>query len=90
MQAMGVRALKATLSAQLKRVEAGTTITVTDRGRSIAILGPIRAAAPHVAWAAEMVAEGRARWNGGKPVGLQPRLRSKGRPTSQMVLEDRR
>lgn len=37
---LGVRELKATLSAALQRAAAGEVITVTDRGRPIAILGP--------------------------------------------------
>ena len=38
---VGVRELKAALSAYLKRAAAGERITVTDHGRPIAVLGPI-------------------------------------------------
>jgi prevent-host-death family protein len=37
---VGVRELKATLSAMLQRAAAGEVITVTDRGRPVATLGP--------------------------------------------------
>lgn len=37
---IGVRELKATLSAALQRAAAGELITVTDRGRPIAVIGP--------------------------------------------------
>lgn len=37
---MGVRELKAKLSAALQRVAEGEVITVTDRGRPVATLGP--------------------------------------------------
>ena len=37
---IGVRELKATLSATLQRAAAGEIITVTDRGRPIAVIGP--------------------------------------------------
>lgn len=37
---VGVRELKAQLSAYLKRVAAGEVITVTDRGRPVAVLSP--------------------------------------------------
>lgn len=37
---IGVRELKARLSAVLQRAAAGELITVTDRGRPIAVLGP--------------------------------------------------
>jgi prevent-host-death family protein len=38
---VAVRDLKAKLSAYLKRAAAGEIITVTDRGRPIATLGPV-------------------------------------------------
>ena len=37
---VGVRELKAKLSAYLQRAAAGEHITVTDRGRPVAVLGP--------------------------------------------------
>ena len=37
---IGIRELKAKLSSALQRVAAGEVITVTDRGRPVAILGP--------------------------------------------------
>ncbi|MCE7884885.1 MAG: type II toxin-antitoxin system prevent-host-death family antitoxin [Actinobacteria bacterium ATB1] len=38
---VAVRELKAKLSAYLQRAAAGELITVTDRGRPIAVLGPV-------------------------------------------------
>jgi prevent-host-death family protein len=38
---VAVRELKARLSAYLKRAAAGEMITVTDRGRPVAVLGPV-------------------------------------------------
>jgi prevent-host-death family protein len=38
---VAVRELKARLSAYLRRAAAGEHITVTDRGRPVAVLGPI-------------------------------------------------
>ena len=38
---VGVRDLKARLSAYLKRAAAGELITVTDHGRPVAVLGPV-------------------------------------------------
>jgi len=37
---VGIRELKARLSATLQRAAAGEFITVTDRGRPIAVIGP--------------------------------------------------
>ena len=89
MQTVGVRHLKAHLSQCLKRVQAGERLTVTDRGRAVATLSPV-AADPALAWAHAMVASSRARWYGGKPAGLDARIKSRGKPASKMVLEDRR
>jgi prevent-host-death family protein len=89
MVGIGVRELKARLSEYLRRVQAGERLTVTDRGRAIAIIMPVQDAVD-LTWAHTMVAEGRARWGGGKPVGLHPRIKSRGTLASRMVIEDRR
>lgn len=89
MQAVGVRELKAHLSAYLKRVQAGERVTVTDRGRAIAALVPAEPV-PTLEWAHAAVAKGQARWIGGKPTGLKKRIRTRGTVTSRMVIEDRR
>ena len=89
MAGIGVRDLKAHLSEYLKRAEAGERLTVTDRGRAIALITPVETGA-NLTWAHTMVAEGRARWGGGKPVGLHPRIKSRGPLASRMVLDDRR
>lgn len=89
MSNIGVRELKAQLSQQLKRVQRGSRLTITDRGRPIAVLSPVEPQR-NVAWAWRMVAEGKVSWSGGKPRGLNPPVPGRGKPTSQMVLEDRR
>ena len=89
MQTVGVRDLKNRLSHHLKRVRAGASLVVTERGRPIATLGPVNVPAD-MAWAHKMVAEGRAQWNGGKPTGSKNPPRLKGSPMSDAVLEDRR
>ena len=86
---IGVRELKAQLSQQLKRVQGGARLTITDRGKPIAVLSPIEPQAD-AAWAWRLVTEGKAGWRGGKPRGLTPPVTGRGTPTSQMVLEDRR
>ena len=89
MESIGVRELKAQLSRQLKRVQRGSRLTITDRGKPIAVLSPAEPQAG-AEWAWRMVAEGKASWSGGKPRGLNPPVPGRGRPTSEMVLEDRR
>jgi prevent-host-death family protein len=89
MYAIGVGQLKARLRVCLNRVRAGERITVTDRGRAIAMLAPIEAPRS-MDWVRAMVAEGRARWHGGKPTGLAVKIKSRGEPASKMVIDDRR
>ncbi len=86
---IGIRELKAHLSEYLRRAQAGEHLTVTDRGHAIVVLSPADES-PDVGWAHAMVAEGRAQWGGGKPVGLGPRIKSRGQLASSMVVEDRR
>lgn len=87
---VGIRDLKARLSRHLRRVQEGARIVVTDRGRSIATIVPIEPA-PDLAWTQQLVAEGRARWDGGKPAGCsRPVAVAPDRTVSTAVLEDRR
>jgi len=89
MDTVGFRELKAHLSRYLKRVRSGATLTVTERGRSIATISPVEPP-PDIVWAHRLVAEGRAHWSGGKPVGSARSSRlTGGRTVSEAVLEDR-
>jgi prevent-host-death family protein len=89
MERVGIRELKAHLSRHLKRVRAGARLMVTERGRSIATISPVETPVD-IAWAHRLVAEGRAHWNGGKPVGSPRPVRATGeRTVSDAVLEDR-
>jgi antitoxin (DNA-binding transcriptional repressor) of toxin-antitoxin stability system len=90
---VGIRQLKAELSQQLRRVQAGETIDVTDRGRVIATISPVAREDDHpaVQWAREMVAAGKASWSGKKPTGSARPARLRGTATvSDAVIEDRR
>ena len=90
---IGIRQLKAQLSQQLRRVRAGETVQVTDRGRVIATINPVADVTepPAVQWAREMVAAGRASWSGGKPRGSNPPVKRRGNLlVSDAVIEDRR
>ena len=89
METVGIRELKMHLSRHLKRVRAGARLLVTQRGRSIATINPVDAPAD-VDWAHQLVAEGHAHWNGGKPTGAKCPSKITGRTASSIVLEDRR
>jgi len=89
MDTVGIRELKTHLSRHLRRVRAGARLLITERGRSIAMINPVEAPAD-VDWAHQLVAEGRAHWNGGKPVGARRPTGITNKTASSIVLEDRR
>jgi prevent-host-death family protein len=89
MQTVGIRELKTHLSRHLKRVRAGARLVVTDHGRSIATINPVEVPAD-VDWAHQLVADGHACWNGGKPAGARRPATLTGRTASSIVLQDRR
>lgn len=88
MATVGVRELKNRLSHYLQLAKDGESVTVTDRGKEIAVIHPVgRNAEEEHLW--KLVREGKATWNGGKPRGASPRVPTRGKPVSQIVLEDR-
>jgi len=90
METVGIRELKTHLSRHLKRVRSGAPLVVTERGRAIATINPVEAPAD-VGWAHQLVVEGRAHWDGGKPAGCSRSVSvAAGRTISAAVLEDRR
>ena len=89
METVGIRELKTHLSRHLKRVRAGARLLVTAPGRSIATINPVDAPAD-VDWAHQLVAEGHAHWNGGKPTGAKRPAKITGRTAASIVIEDRR
>lgn len=93
MESVGIRQLKAQLSRHLKRVQAGSSLAVTERGRVIATINPAAGVPPEREWAGRLLAEGKATWSGGKPTGARARPRVRALSTasvSDAVLEDRR
>ena len=92
MTEVGVRELKARLSEHLRRAQAGERLVVTDRGKPIAALGPAGDPPARPAWLVQLAAEGRVRMGqGGRPVGMHPRVTLTGGATaSDAVIDDRR
>ncbi len=88
MATVGVRELKNRLSYYLDLAKKGEQVTVTDRGKEIAVIHPVaRSEEDEHLW--RLVREGKATWNGGKPRGASERVRWPGKPLSEIVLEDR-
>ncbi len=85
---IGVRDLKNQLSRYLQDVKQGRSITVTERGKAIAVLVP--AGRPDVRAVQELVARGVGSWKGGKPKGIPRPVVIKGKPVSEIVIEERR
>ena len=84
---VGVRVLKASLSAHLRRVAAGESILVTDHGRAVARLVP-----PDVPESlSHLIRGGRLNW-AGRRLSVPPRrpvLRGKGPSLADILLRDR-
>ena len=57
-ESVGIRELRQNLSVYLRRVEAGETLEVTERGRPVAVLGPLPERARRLD---RLVADGQAR-----------------------------
>jgi len=84
---VGVRELRQNLSVYLRRVEAGETLDVTEHGRPVARLGPIRE--PALTGLARLEAEGHIRpaTRDRRSLPLPPRI--PGRPLSEILQEMR-
>lgn len=86
---VGVRELRQNLSVYLERVATGEIFEVTDHGRPVAMLVPLR---PDATVAERLVASGRARPAGGDVLALQrPSLRLKRSASAALaeIREDR-
>ena len=93
MATVGVRELKNGLTRYLRRTKSGEPIVVTERGRPVAILGPIPAKSesePREQRLARLAAHGYLSLPTTEPVKRLARVRVTGPPVSQAVLEDRR
>ena len=89
METVGIRDLKAHLSRHLTRVRSGVRLAVTERGRTIATIAPVDSPA-NVDWVHQLVSEGHAHWNGGKPTGAARPPKLSRKTAASAVLEDRR
>jgi prevent-host-death family protein len=85
MNRVGIRELKQNASAVIRRAAAGETIEVTDRGRPVARIVPLRASSV----LDQMIAEGRATRGKGDLLRLKPHPPIPGKSLSQILAEMR-
>jgi len=85
---IGIRELKANLSAVLRRVKNGATVIITDRNDPVALLIPT--GQDRESFLEQLVEAGRLSWSGGKPAGCARPPRVRGSSVSDAVEEDRR
>jgi len=90
MPTVGIRELKNKLSFYLKRVESAERIEVTKRGEVVALLIPAKGRKRVDKEVLALVEEGMASWAGGKPLGSTRPVKGRGRPLSELIVEDRR
>ena len=83
---VGIRRLKAQLSAYVARARAGERVIITDRGEEVAELVPL---SPERRAIKKLLADGKMRWSGAKPAGLAG-VTVRGGSVSETVREDRR
>lgn len=85
---VGIRELKSKLGEYLRRVKAGETITVTERGKMIGLIIPIQPTVDERIHA--MIAAGQAEWNGQKLQPYRPKaINRSDQQISDWVVRDR-
>ena len=92
MEKVGIRNLRLNLSRYLKEVKEGRQLLVTERGKVIARILPVAEDKEERRVLLELANGGYVRLPGQwmKPAGRPERIRVKGSPISQAVIEDRR
>ena len=86
---IGVKELRDKFTKYLRLVKAGEEIIVTDRGRPVAVLSPLREGIPLEEKIEELARRGLVRPPKGRPQ-LPPPVKIEGRPISHLIVEERR
>jgi prevent-host-death family protein len=85
---VGIRELKARLSSYMDQVKAGATVTVTERGKPVGRIVPVRPALEDKLH--QLAQEGTLSWSGRKLGPRAPSIRPRGeRSVSELLVEDR-
>jgi prevent-host-death family protein len=83
---VGLKMLKENLAAYVTRARQGERVIITDRGEEVAELVPL---SPERRAILRLVAEGRVTWNGGRPLFPPQGQPNRGRPASDVIVEER-
>ena len=89
MAKVGIRELKSKLSHYIALARKGEQVTITDRGKEVAMIVPT-GQGDMERQLVGMVKEGTALWSGAKPSGSSAPVISRGKPASEIIIEDRR
>ena len=83
------RGMRLTLAARQLLARVDEALAANNVGHHIATINPVEPPV-QIDWAHQLVAEGHAHWNGGKPTGAGRPAKITGRTASSIVREDRR
>lgn len=86
MSGVGIKELKAKLSAYINDVRKGSTVLVTDHGEEVALIIPL---SDEYRLIRSLEMSGRASWSKGKPSGMEQGIAIRGKPLSLTILEER-
>lgn len=85
---VGIRELKSRLSAYLRQVKNGATLVITEHGKPVGRIVPIRSSVEERA--GDLAEAGLITWSGRRLASRQPVVVARGRKTvSDLLLEDR-
>jgi len=85
---VGIRELKSKLGEYLRRIKAGETIIVTEHGKAIGQIVPVKSTVEERVQA--MVVSGQAEWNGQKLQPYRPKaINRSNQQLSDLVIRDR-
>ena len=93
MSTVGVKELKDRLTHYLRHTKRGEEVVVTERGKPVAVLQPLAArqsGASLEVRLAQLADEGLLSLPRRKPARRVPKIRSRGRPLSRTILDNRR
>ena len=93
MSTVGIKELKDRLTHYLRQTKRGEEVVVTERGKPIAVIQPMRDASPSASLEvrlAKLADQGLVTLPVAKPSLTLRKIRVSGRPLSKTILEDRR